>query len=128
MDKHKLHNDNFLEALVNAIKGLAYTIKTQLNIKRQIAIAVFVIAMGLILKIQKIEFMFLIFSIALVIFAETVNTAIETVVDMYTDTYNEKAKIAKDVGAGAVLVCSINSIVIAIIVFTEEILTLMQTL
>jgi len=122
MDKHKLHNDNFLEALKNAIVGLAYTVKTQLNIKRQIAIAVFVIAMGLILKIPKIEFMFLVFSISLVIFAETVNTAIETVVDMYTDKYNEKAKIAKDVGAGAVLVCSINSIVIAILVFAERIL------
>jgi len=122
MDKHKLHNDNFLDALKNAISGLVYTIKTQLNIKRQIAIAVFVIALGLILKIPKIEFMFLIFSIALVIFAETVNTAIETVVDMYTEKYNEKAKIAKDVGAGAVLVCSINSIVIAIIIFAERIL------
>jgi len=124
MDKHKLHNDNFLEALKNAIVGLAYTVKTQLNIKRQIAIAVFVIAMGLILKIPKIEFMFLVFSISLVIFAETVNTAIETVVDMYTDKYNEKAKIAKDVGAGAVLVCSINSIVIAIIIFAERIFEL----
>jgi len=124
MDKHKLHNDNFLEALKNAKIGLAYTVKTQLNIKRQIAIAVFVIAMGLILKIPKIEFMFLVFSISLVIFAETVNTAIETVVDMYTDKYNEKAKIAKDVGAGAVLVCSINSIVIAIIIFAERIFEL----
>ena len=124
MDKHKLHNDNFLDALKNAISGLVYTIKTQLNIKRQIAIAVFVIALGLILKIPKIEFMFLIFSIALVIFAETVNTAIETVVDMYTEKYNEKAKIAKDVGAGAVLVCSINSIVIAIIIFAERIFEL----
>ena len=124
MEKHKLHNDNFLDALKNAIVGLAYTVKTQLNIKRQLGIAVFVIAMGLILKIPKIEFMFLIFSIALVIFAETVNTAIETVVDMYTEKYNEKARIAKDVGAGAVLVCSINSIVIAIIVFAEKILAL----
>ena len=124
MDKHKLHNDNFIDALKNAIKGLAYTVKTQLNIKRQIAIAIFVIAMGIILKIPKIEFMFLIFSIALVIFAETVNTAIETVVDMYTEKYNEKAKIAKDVGAGAVLVCSLNSIVIAVIVFAEKILAL----
>lgn len=124
MDKHKLHNDNFIDALKNAIKGLLYTVKTQLNIKRQIAIAAFVIGVGLILKIPKIEFMFLIFSIALVIFAETVNTAIETVVDMYTEKYNEKAKIAKDVGAGAVLVCSINSVVIAIIVFAERILAL----
>lgn len=122
MDKHKLHNDNFIDALKNAISGLAYTIKTQLNIKRQLAIAIFVIAIGLILKTPKIEFMFLIFSIALVIFAETLNTAIETVVDMYTEKYNEKAKIAKDVGAGAVLVCSLNSIVIAIVVFAEKIL------
>ena len=96
----------------------------ELNIKRQIAIAIFVVAMGIIFKIPKIEFMFLIFSIALVIIAETINTAIETVVDMYTDKYNEKAKIAKDVGAGAVLVCSINSVVIAIIVFAERILAL----
>ena len=125
MDKHKLHNDNFIDALKNAVIGLIYTIKTQLNIKRQLAIAVFVIGIGIILKIPKIEFMFLIFSIALVIFAETVNTAIETVVDMYTEKYNEKAKIAKDVGAGAVLVCSINSIIIAIIVFAERILSLM---
>ena len=125
MDKHKLHNDNFIDALKNAIKGLVYTVKTQLNIKRQIAIAVFVIAMGIILKIPKIEFMFLIFSIALVIFAETVNTAIETVVDMYTEKYNEKARIAKDVGAGAVLVCSLNSIVVAIIIFAERIFLLM---
>ena len=124
MDKHKLHNDNFIDALKNAIKGLVYTVKTQLNIKRQIAIAIFVVGMGLILKIPKIEFMFLIFSISLVIFAETINTAIETVVDMYTEKYNEKAKIAKDVGAGAVLVCSINSVVIAIIIFAERIFTL----
>ena len=124
MDKYKLHNDNFIDALKNAIKGLIYTITTQLNIKRQILIAILVIAMGLIFKIPKIEFMFLIFSIALVIFAETVNTAIETVVDMYTEKYNEKAKIAKDVGAGAVLVCSINSIVIAIIIFAERIMGL----
>lgn len=125
MDKHKLHNDNFLDALKNAIIGLAYTVKTQLNIKRQIAIAIFVIAMGIIFEIPKIEFMFLIFSISLVIFAETMNTAIETIVDMYTDKYNEKARIAKDVGAGAVLVCSLNSIVIAIIVFAERILNLL---
>ena len=115
MDKHKLHNDNFIDALKNAIIGLAYTVKTQLNIKRQIEIAVFVIAIGLILKIPKIEFMFLIFSIALVIFAETVNTAIETVVDMYTDKYNEKAKNAKDVAAAGVLIMAISSVIIGII-------------
>lgn len=49
-----------------------------------------------------------------------VNTAIETVVDLYTDLYHPKAKIAKDVGAGAVLLMSINSVIVAYFLFLRE--------
>ena len=59
------------------------------------------------------EFLCLMFAVVFVIFAEMVNTAIETVVDLYTDLYHPKAKIAKDVGAGAVLLMSINSVIVA---------------
>ena len=41
------------------------------------------------------------------------NTAVETVVDLYTDLYHPKAKIAKDVGAGAVVIAAINAIIVA---------------
>lgn len=43
------------------------------------------------------------FSIALVIVTELINTAVEEVVDMKTTTYNNKIKYIKDVMAGAVL-------------------------
>jgi diacylglycerol kinase (ATP) len=49
-----------------------------------------------------------------------VNTAIETVVDLYTDKYHPKAKIAKDVGAGAVLLMAINSVIVAYFIFLNN--------
>ena len=50
-----------------------------------------------------------------------VNTAIETVVDLYIDLYHPKAKIAKDVGAGAVVLSAINAVVVAYFLFFDKI-------
>ena len=38
-----------------------------------------------------------------------INTAIEKMVDLITEEYNEKAKVIKDIAAGAVLISAINS-------------------
>lgn len=46
-----------------------------------------------------------------------VNTAIETVVDLYVDVYHPKAKIAKDVAAGGVVITTINAIIVAYFLF-----------
>ena len=43
---------------------------------------------------------------------------------MYTEKYNEKARIAKDVGAGAVVITAINAIIVAYFLFFEKISTL----
>lgn len=50
-----------------------------------------------------------------------VNTAIETVVDLYVDVYHPKAKIAKDVAAGGVVITTINAIIVAYFLFFEKI-------
>ena len=60
------------------------------------------------------------FTIILIIFAEMVNTAIETVVDLYTDLYHPKAKIAKDVAAGGVVITTINAIIVAYFLFFDK--------
>ena len=61
------------------------------------------------------------FTIILIIFAEMVNTAIETVVDLYTDLYHPKAKIAKDVAAGGVVITTINAVIVAYFLFFDKI-------
>ena len=49
------------------------------------------------------------------------NTAIETVVDLYVDVYHPKAKIAKDVAAGGVVITALNAIIVAYFLFFDKI-------
>lgn len=119
-NNEKINNSNFIDACHNAVNGLIYATTTQSNIKKQLFIGVCVLVLSLFYKLETTQFLCLTFAIFLVIFAEMVNTAIETVVDLYTDKYHPKAKIAKDVGAGAVLLMSINSVIVAYFIFLNE--------
>ena len=94
--------------------------------KIHILIMILVILAGIILKIDALDWIILIIMISLVISAELFNTTIETVVDMITKEKNEKAKIAKDVAAGAVLVLAIGSVIIGLIIFIPKILNLIK--
>lgn len=60
---------------------------------------ILVIMVGILLKINKYEWMICIICFSIVIGGELFNTAIETVVDIVMPHKNEKAKLAKDVAA-----------------------------
>jgi diacylglycerol kinase (ATP) len=123
-DEHKMKNNNFLDACQNALDGIIYAITTQSNIKKQLLIAVAVMLISLFFDLSKAEFLCLMFTVVLIIVAEMINTAIETVVDLYTDLYHPKAKIAKDVAAGAVVITAINALIVAYFLFFEKISTI----
>ena len=113
----KLHNSNFFEACKNAVNGIIYGTTTQSNVKKQLVIIAFVMLISLFFNLSKVEFICLIFAVVLIIFAEMINTAIETVVDLYTDIYHPKAKIAKDVAAGAVVLSACNALIVGYFIF-----------
>lgn len=106
-----------------AIQGIFTSFKTEKNMKIHIFIMLLVIVAGLVLKISKLEWIICIILFSIVIAGELFNTAIETVVDMVMPEKNEKAKIAKDVSAGAVLVLAIGSIIIGFMIFIPKILS-----
>ena len=116
-DEHKLKNDNFIEAWYNAINGIVYTATTQRNFRIQLVLAVIVLALSLFYGLGTTEFLCLVFALFFVIFAEMVNTAIETVVDLFVDVYHPKAKIAKDVAAGAVVLSAYNALIVGYFIF-----------
>ena len=120
-NEQKTYNSNFIEAWYNAINGIIYATTTQTNIKIQLVIAVLVMILSLFFNLERAEFLCLVFSIMLVMIMELINTAIETVVDLYTDIYHPKAKIAKDVGAGAVALAAINAVIVGYFLFFDKI-------
>ena len=117
----RLVNKNFIKSWENAFSGIIYATTTQKHIKQQLAIAVIVMLLSLFFNLTRAEFLCLMFTVILIIVAEMVNTAIETVVDLYTDLYHPKAKIAKDVGAGAVVISAINALIVAYFLFFDKI-------
>ena len=107
-NEEKIKNKNFADAWKNAFNGIIYATTTQGNIKKQLIIAVVVVIISLFFNLSKAEFLCFLFTIVLILFAEMVNTAIETVVDLYVDVYHPKAKIAKDVARLMLLLLPIS--------------------
>lgn len=122
MNREKWKNKNFFEALKNSLNGISYTLKNERNLKIQSVFAILVIAVGIFLKLNYIEFCIIFITIGLVMFAELINTAIEFMLDLYSQEHNDNIKMAKDISSGAVLMTSIVSVVIGIILFLPKIL------
>ena len=108
-----------------AIEGIWTSFKTERNMKIHIFIMILVIIAGIILKINKSEWIICIILFAIVIGSELFNTSIETIVDMVMPEKNEKAKIAKDVSAGAVLVVAIGAAILGLVIFVPRILNIL---
>ena len=119
-DDHKLKNDNFIEACNNAVNGIIYAATTQRNIRIQLVLAVIIMMLSLFYGLNTTEFLCLVFAVFMVIFAEMINTAIETVVALFVDVYHPKAKIAKDVAAGAVVLAACNALVVGYFIFFNK--------
>lgn len=117
----KEKNKSLINTWKNAFEGIIYATTTQGNIQKQLIIAVIVMIISLFFNLNKAEFLCLMFTVILIIITEMINTAIETVVDLYTDLYHPKAKIAKDVGAGAVVIAAFNAVIVAYFLFFDKI-------
>ena len=99
-----------------AIEGIIYSVKTQRHMRYHLFAALGVLVLSLVLNISRMEFILLCVAIVLVLTTEMLNTAIEVVVDMISETYHPLAKIAKDIGAGVVLIASIGALTLAYLV------------
>ncbi len=97
-------------------------VRTQPNFRLHIFSAVIVIFFGWLLRISSSEWQIITLTTGLIIVVEAVNTCIESVVDLVSEEYHQKAKVAKDVAAGMVLLCSTLSVVIGLLIFLPKIL------
>ena len=107
-----MKNKKLINSFKCAIQGIKQAVKTERNVKIHITIMILVIIAGIVLKINTQEWIICIILFGLVISLELVNSAIEATVDIAMPEINEKAKVAKDVAAGAVLVSAIASAII----------------
>lgn len=110
-----------------AIEGVAYVWRTQPNMKIHCVMGTIAVILGFLLRISEPEWLALALVIGFVLILEVVNTAVETLVDLYTDEYSELAKHSKDTAAGAVMLMAGVSVVVGCIIFIPKIWALLMS-
>lgn len=100
-----------------AFTGLLQAVKTEKNFKVGIAEAIIIVTAGFYFGINKLEWILVIILIGIVLAAELTNSALEVIVDSFTQKEHPGAKLAKDIAAGAVVVLIITAAVAGIIIF-----------
>lgn len=111
---------SFIQSFNYAVSGLIYSLLSQNNMRFHYLVAAVIIFAMLFFDLTRVESAIVLISITIVIVAELINTAIESVVDLVTDQYHELAKIAKDVAAGAVVVTAMNAVVVGYLLFYDK--------
>ena len=109
-----------LQSFNFAIEGVIHVLRTQRNMRLHFAAAVAVIVVAVAVGVSKIELSVLLISIAFVLVAEMINTAVEGAIDAATTSFDPMAKLAKDIAAGAVLIASVNAVAVGYLVFAGK--------
>lgn len=100
-----------------ALEGVISALKEEPNLKIHILIAIVVLGLSYFLQISKQDWINIILVIGFVFAIEFTNTAIEAVVDAFTDKKHPGAKLAKDISAGAVLLAALTAVILGILIF-----------
>ena len=115
-------SSNVLISFRYAFSGISYVLKTSRNFKIQLIFAFISLMIGFLLQISQSNYVILIATIMSVLILEILNTSIESIVDLLVKKeFSRLAKISKDTSAGAVLLASINSVIIAVYIFVPKI-------
>lgn len=119
MQTHKKEIYNLAKSFSYAFKGLKFAIDNERNMRIHLIASLFVVQFGFLYNLKMYQWVYISIVIGLVITAELVNTAIEALVNMQTQSYTPLAKIAKDVAAGAVVIMALVAVIVATITFND---------
>ncbi len=116
----------FLRALARSFRyafaGWWYVIRTQRNAWIHALVSLLVIFLSFWLGIGRQDWSVIIGVIALVWTAEFLNTALEAVVDLASPQQHPLAKVGKDVGAAAVMISAVASVLIGLLILGPPLL------
>ncbi|RMG04272.1 MAG: phosphatase PAP2 family protein [Nitrospirae bacterium] len=106
----------WIESANNAIEGIIHAAKTQRHVRYHLYSASTVLIVSFILGVTKTEFLIIAILALLVILAEMLNSAMENMVDLLSPEIREKARIIKDISAGAVLISAFGAAIAGYII------------
>lgn len=114
----------FFESFSYALQGIGAAVRRERNFKVMLAAGVAAVVAGFVLRLDAMSWAAVVLMIGLVLCAELLNTAVESVVDLVSPDVHPLAKYAKDLAAGAVLVLSVCVGVAGLVIYVRAALLL----
>lgn len=111
---------SIIRSFNNAVNGIIISVKTERNMLIHYMVALAVVTLSLFFDFTRTEFLILLFATSLVLIVEMINTALEKVIDMVTKDYHPLARLAKDISAGAVLIATVNALIVGYLLFFDR--------
>ncbi len=116
----------FLTSLKKAFLGLWYVTKTQNNFRIQICGLSVVVLMGIVIRLNLWEWIFLLASMVSVLVLEIINTAFEKLLDVIKPRLDERVGVIKDMMAAAVLLVSGGAFLVCLVIFLPRFVGILQ--
>ena len=104
------------KSFCNAMRGCKTAVREERNMRIALCFFPPVLAYGIFVQLSRTEFAAVIICLFAVCLAELLNSGIENAVDSVVKKYNESARKAKDMGAGASLAASLMSVAVGAVI------------
>ncbi len=118
----KSDHPGFRKSFLFAVQGFRTAVRTERNIKVMLAVGALAVVAGLVIGLDLVSWGVIVLCCGVVIAAELLNTAVETVVDLVSPEFHPLAGRAKDIAAAAVWTLSIAVAVVGVLVYANAIL------
>jgi diacylglycerol kinase len=99
-----------------ALAGIGFLLRTQRNARIHVVVGAIACGLGAWVHISRVEWALIVFTIALVLILEGLNTAVEAAIDLASPKIHPLAKAAKDLAAGMVLIAAIASVAVGLLI------------
>ena len=116
-DSRPMGRTTLLNAFRVAFVGFGYALRTQRNLQIHLVIGLCVAVAGITFGLNTSEWCLIVLCIGLTWTAELLNTSVEVLVDLLSPEYHERARVAKDVAAAAVLCAAGASAIVGLLIF-----------
>lgn len=115
---------NLVKSFSFAFQGIKEAYNNEPNFKIHLAVGSISLVLAGLSNFTTLEWLILVLTISLVLTLELVNTSIESLADLLSPQIQDRAKIAKDVLAGAVFLATFAASLIGAILFVPKIISL----
>ncbi|WP_034303128.1 diacylglycerol kinase family protein [Alkalibacterium sp. AK22] len=120
--KNRTYRDSFRFAF----KGIQTAFQEERNMRVHVMTGAAVLLLGLLLPLNRTEWLWLILVSYLVFVMELINTVAENVVDLVTEEYHPIAKKVKDMAAAVVLVTALFSVIVGGIIIVPKLIQIIM--